>query len=167
MTSLQRITALLLSLLMLSGLNGCSFQLRDSYQLPTNLQAVRLDSIDSLELEASLTQRLLTAGIQVVDASTRSSTTVIRVLSDGLERRTLSLFESGQVAEYELIYQINYQVVREGQTEYDGQVEVARDYQDDPNFALAKTRERELLVSEMRDEATRRLVRQLISEFSD
>tara|TARA_B100000700_G_scaffold88342_1_gene99543 strand:+ start:8234 stop:8737 length:504 start_codon:yes stop_codon:yes gene_type:complete len=167
MTSLQRITALLLSLLMLSGLNGCSFQLRDSYQLPTNLQAVRLDSIDSLELEASLTQRLLTAGIQVVDASTRSSTTVIRVLSDRLERRTLSLFESGQVAEYELIYQINYQVVREGQTEYDGQVEVARDYQDDPNFALAKTRERELLVSEMRDEATRRLVRQLISEFSD
>ncbi len=167
MTSLQRMTALLLSLLILSGLNGCSFQLRDSYQLPTNLQAVRLDSIDSLELEASLTQRLLTAGIQVVDASTSSSTTVIRVLSDQLERRTLSLFESGQVAEYELIYQINYQVVREGQTEYDGQVEVARDYQDDPNFALAKTRERELLVSEMRDEATRRLVRQLISEFSD
>jgi LPS-assembly lipoprotein len=167
MNPMQRITTLLLSLLFLSGLNGCSFQLRDSYQLPTNLQAVRLDSIDSLELEASLTQRLLTAGIQVVDASTSSSTTIIRVLSDQLERRTLSLFESGQVAEYELIYQINYQVIREGNIEYDGQVEVARDYQDDPNFALAKTRERELLVSEMRDEATRRLVRQLISEFSD
>ena len=167
MAYLRPVTAVLLSLLFLGGLNSCSFQLRDSYQLPANLQAVRLDSIDSLELEASLTQRLLTAGIQVVDGGTSNSTTIVRILSDQLERRTLSLFESGQVAEYELIYQINYQVIRDGETEYNGQVEVARDYQDDPNFALAKTRERELLVSEMRDEAPRRLVRQLISEFSD
>ena len=89
------------------------------------------------------------------------------MLSDQLERRTLSLFESGQVAEYELLYRVNYQVIRNGELIIEDTIEVARDYQDDPNFALAKTREREMLVAEMRDDAARRLVRQMISEFAD
>lgn len=47
------------------------------------------------------------------------------------------------------------------------QLEVYRDYQDDPNFALAKTREREVLVSEMREEAARQLLRQTIALLSE
>ncbi|WP_290654706.1 LPS assembly lipoprotein LptE [Idiomarina sp.] len=147
-------------------LSACGFQLRDNYQLPATLQQMQLQSVSSLQLEASLRQRLLTAGIQLSDQAA-ADVAQLRVLSDQLERRTLSLFESGQVAEYELLYRVNYQVIRNGELIIEDTIEVARDYQDDPNFALAKTREREMLVAEMRDDAARHLVRQMISEFAD
>ncbi|MGM0481278.1 MAG: LPS assembly lipoprotein LptE [Pseudomonadota bacterium] len=151
--------------LLLFGLTACGFQLRDNYQLPQTLQQMRIESVNSQELEASLRQRLLTAGIQLTEQD--SEIAELRVLSDKLERRTLSLFESGQVAEYELLYRVEYQIVRAATVTYQDTIEVARDYQDDPNFALAKTREREMLLAEMRDDAARRIVRQIISEFSD
>jgi LPS-assembly lipoprotein len=166
MSSFRLLRQSLLSVIVMITLSACGFQLRDNYQLPATLQKMQLQSVSSLQLEASLRQRLLTAGIQLHDRAA-ADVAQLRVLSDQLERRTLSLFESGQVAEYELLYRVNYQVIRNGELIIEDTIEVARDYQDDPNFALAKTREREMLVAEMRDDAARRLVRQMISEFAD
>ncbi|HAD48592.1 MAG: hypothetical protein CMF12_09575 [Idiomarina sp.] len=166
MSSFRLLRQSLLSVIVMITLSACGFQLRDNYQLPATLQQMQLQSVSSLQLEASLRQRLLTAGIQLSDQAA-ADVAQLRVLSDQLERRTLSLFESGQVAEYELLYRVNYQVIRNGELIIEDTIEVARDYQDDPNFALAKTREREMLVAEMRDDAARRLVRQMISEFAD
>lgn len=166
MSSFRLLRQSLLSVIVMITLSACGFQLRDNYQLPATLQKIQLQSVSSLQLEASLRQRLLTAGIQLNDRAA-ADVAQLRVLSDQLERRTLSLFESGQVAEYELLYRVNYQVIRNGELIIEDTIEVARDYQDDPNFALAKTREREMLVAEMRDDAARRLVRQMISEFAD
>jgi LPS-assembly lipoprotein len=89
------------------------------------------------------------------------------VLDDTLDRRTLSLSQSGQVAEYEMIYTVYYQLIKQGEVSAQQQVEVYRDYQDDPNFALAKTREREVLVQEMREEAARLLLRQTIAYLTE
>lgn len=108
-------------------------------------------------------QRLVHSGISISESG---SSYQLTLLSDKLERRTLSLFESGQVAEYELLYQVNYQLLKDNQLLLEKTAEVARDYQDDPNFALAKTRERELLVNEMRAEASRIILQQIISELS-
>lgn len=166
MSSFRLLRQSLLSVIVMITLSACGFQLRDNYQLPATLQKIQLQSVSSLQLEASLRQRLLTAGIQLNDRAA-ADVAQLRVLSDQLERRTLSLFESGQVAEYGLLYRVNYQVIRNGELIIEDTIEVARDYQDDPNFALAKTREREMLVAEMRDDAARRLVRQMISEFAD
>jgi len=166
MSSFRLLRQSLLSVIVMITLSACGFQLRDNYQLPATLQKIQLQSVSSLQLEASLRQRLLTEGIQLNDRAA-ADVAQLRVLSDQLERRTLSLFESGQVAEYGLLYRVNYQVIRNGELIIEDTIEVARDYQDDPNFALAKTREREMLVAEMRDDAARRLVRQMISEFAD
>ncbi|WP_198678632.1 LPS assembly lipoprotein LptE [Idiomarina seosinensis] len=165
--SLGAIRVLVVSLIVAIGLTGCGFQLRDNYQLPQTLQHMQLKSVNSQELENSLKQRLLTAGVNLNEPANKQQVAQLQVLSDKLERRTLSLFESGQVAEYELLYRVNYRIIQDNQTVYQDSVEVARDYQDDPNFALAKTREREILVAEMRDDAARRIVRQIITKFSD
>lgn len=37
-------------------------------------------------------------------------------------------------------------------------IQIFRDYQEDPNFALAKTRELDILLSEMRDDAVNRIM---------
>lgn len=154
---------LILMLILVATLSGCGFQLRGNYQLPETLQSVSLESYVSKELSEHMKQRFVHSGIKVLDAEEPT----VRLISDKLERRTLSLFESGQVAEYELLYQVKYQLVQGNQLLLERTVEVARDYQDDPNFALAKTREREMLVDEMRAEASRRILQQIISEMSE
>ena len=44
------------------------------------------------------------------------------------------------------------------------QFEVVRDYQDDPDQVLAKSRELELMLDEMRDEAADIIIRRLSSQ---
>ena len=155
---------LVLTLLLIATLNGCGFQLRGNYQLPETLQAVSLQSHVSKELSEHMEQRFIHSGIQVSKAE---QPVVVRLLSDKLERRTLSLFESGQVAEYELLYQVNYQLFNNEKLLLERTFKRAGEYQDDPNFVLAKTREREMLVDEMRAEASRLILQQIISEMSE
>ncbi|WP_339878269.1 LPS assembly lipoprotein LptE [Pseudidiomarina gelatinasegens] len=148
-----------------TALSGCGFQLRDNYQLPAAMQAVSVQAPAFSEFSQVLQRRLSLAGAELVDSAQAGVT--IEVLSDQLDRRTLSLSQSGQVAEYEMIYTVNYQIIQQGSEPKKMQVEVYRDYQDDPNFALAKTREREVLIREMRDDAARQLLRQTIAQLSE
>ncbi|MGM7318645.1 LPS-assembly lipoprotein LptE [Idiomarina sp. ST10R2A5] len=155
---------LVLILVLIATLTGCGFQLRGNYQLPETLQSVSLKSKVSKELNEHMQQRFAHSGITLSD---EAQPITVHLTSDKLERRTLSLFESGQVAEYELLYQVNYQLIQNQRLLLERTIEVARDYQDDPNFALAKTREREMLVDEMRAEASRLILQQIISEMSE
>jgi|SRR5690554_6991974 len=158
---LQQLSALILTLLLV----GCGFQLRDTYQLPESMQNVAIEASAFSEFGAVLEQRFNLAGVRIVTPA--EADVVIVISHDQLDRRTLSLSQSGQVAEYELIYTVDYQLVEPQSAPRRMQVEVYRDYQDDPNFALAKTREREVLIREMRDEAARQLLRQTIAQLSE
>lgn len=150
-------------------ISSCGFQLRDNYQLPPSLQQFYLDAPAVSEFAEILTNRFELAGAKLLDSPNQQPTPlVIQILEDGLDRRALSLSASGQVAEYELIYSVSYVLHRADGTSLEPRsVEVYRDYQDDPNFALAKTREREVLVREMREDAARALLRQVITSLAE
>ncbi|MCW8866013.1 MAG: LPS assembly lipoprotein LptE [Colwellia sp.] len=85
----------------------------------------------------------------------------LRIMPDKLDRRTLSVFQNGQVAEYELIYAVHYQLRFNNEETLDFRFELNRDYQDDPNLALAKSRELSLLLSEMRKSAADKILRDM------
>ncbi|MDX1705082.1 LPS assembly lipoprotein LptE [Pseudidiomarina sp.] len=158
---MRYLAVLLLSIM----LTACGFQLRDSYQLPPQLERVHIDAAAFSEIRQVVIQRFELAGAEVVDDS---EALTVRIISDALDRRALSLSRSGQVAEYELIYTLWYELIRRDGTAAPAQrIEVYRDYQDDPNFALAKTREREVLVAEMREDAARLLLRQVITQLAE
>ncbi|CUA83406.1 LPS assembly lipoprotein LptE [Pseudidiomarina woesei] len=160
---MRQLLQYLVILLVTLTLVGCGFHLRDSYQLPPNMHNVAIEASAFSEFRSVLKQRFELAGAEIVAAE--QAGLVVMVINDQLNRRTLSLSQSGQVAEYELIYTVNYQLLLPDKAPRELQVEVYRDYQDDPNFALAKTREREVLVREMRDEAARQLLRQTIAQL--
>lgn len=151
------------------GLSACGFQLRDQYALPDVLRYVHLDASSQSDFTEIAAARLSLAGVTLVaDANGQPSPAVIQILDDSLDRRALSLSASGQVAEYELIYSVRYALHRQpGADPILGELEVHRDYQDDPNFALAKTREREVLLREMREEAARTLLRQVVAAVAE
>ena len=152
----------LLSVLITTGiLTACGFQLRGDYLLDDELQTLYLSSSDIHGELTRLVKLNLTRNQVKVLKRAKVDTPELRIVSDKLDRRTLSVFSNGQVAEYELIYAVQYQVRFEGEDAREFRFEIYRDYQDDPNLALAKSRELSLLLSEMRTSAADKILRDL------
>ena len=147
-------------------LSSCGFHLRGDLPL-SQFEAMHIKSERHSELAALVAQRLQHNKVQLLD-SYQQTAPVLQLIDDSLERRNLTLFPNGQVAEYELIYSVTYVLHQaDGSRLAPRSVEVYRDYQDDPNFALAKTREREVLLGEMREDAARALLRQVIATLAE
>ncbi len=155
------IKSLIIALLTTSLLSACGFQLRGDYLLDDDLQTLYVSSSDIHGELTRLVKLNLTRNQVNVLKHSKTNTPELRILSDKLDRRTLSLFSNGQVAEYELIYSVHYQVRFTGEDARDFRFELYRDYQDDPNLALAKSRELALLLSEMRTSAADKILRDL------
>ncbi|GAA4892176.1 LPS exporter LptE [Ferrimonas pelagia] len=154
----QRLLTAFLAL-SLTLLSGCGFRLQGQYLFPDELAQIRLTSSDQYgELHRMVQERLRLYNIQLVNDP---EVPQLRLGDDRLERATLSLFPSGQVAEYELIYAVSFFVTVGEQEPQPFDIEIRRDYLDDPRTALAKNRELELLLSEMREQAADRILRAL------
>nr|WP_299073108.1 LPS assembly lipoprotein LptE [uncultured Paraglaciecola sp.] len=152
---------------------GCGFKLRGDYGLPAEIQTMQLSAAQqNTPLHRILGKQLQGLNIEVLDNAARSRQidkhldAVIYLRSDKLERRLLSLFSTGQTAEYELVYTIMYQLQFPDQDPLEIEFDVTREYQDDPNAVLAKTRELDLIQNEMRKEAANRIIRQIASSYS-
>ncbi|WOH37561.1 LPS assembly lipoprotein LptE [Thalassotalea fonticola] len=148
-------------LLTASFLTGCGFHLRGDYLLPDEMQTLYVSSQDPHgELTRFVKSNLKDNDVKVLN---KSSTNIpeLRILKDSLNRRTLSLFENGQVAEYELTYSVRYEIRFENTDNQHHSFEITRNYQEDPDRALAKTRELSLLRKEMRIEAANTILRNL------
>ena len=149
-------------------LSGCGFHLRSGPSLPDNINTVAIDSARAhAPLARALDKHLNVYGLNSVDKNEQSAmenNIHIYLLPEQLERQLLSVYPSGQVAEYELIYIVRYRVQFPGKEALMAQFEVVRDYQDDPDQVLAKSRELELMLDEMRDEAADIIIRRLSSQ---
>ncbi len=150
-----------LIIILSSLLSACGFQLRGDYLLNDELQTLYVSSSDVHgELTRLVKQHLTRNKVKVLKQKTLEAPE-LRIMSDKLDRRTLSVFKNGQVAEYELIYSVHYQLRFANEEPIDFRFELNRDYQDDPNFALAKSRELSLLLSEMRTSAADKILRDM------
>ncbi len=150
---------ILLVLLSSVLLSSCGFHLRGDLPL-SHFPAMYIQSERHSELAALVSERLSYNKVKVVSGY-QPQLPVLQLQSDSLERRTLSLFPNGQVAEYELIYKVRYQLTMPDAEPQQYQFELYRDYQDDPNQALAKAKELELMLGELRQQAANRILRQL------
>lgn len=150
------VTTLFMStILILSGaLTGCGFHLRGDFQLPERVESIAVSSPERSEVNETLIQALMQRGIEVVEPEAGIPGIILQ--QDSMDRRILSLLPSGQVAEYELIYTLPVTFVTANGVTSEQTIQLTRDYQDNPNFALAKMRELELVVDEMRQEAVAR-----------
>jgi LPS-assembly lipoprotein len=161
--------------IMAIALQGCGFKLRGSQALPSYLNnVVILSQFDYLPLSRALDKRLPVyqlasiVGEKTIPEGLEPTTVVIiKLQPEALERRLLSVFSTGQVAEYELIYSVNYDVIFPFAEPISTSMTVAREYQDDPDQVLAKSRELELVLDEMRAESADRIIRLLSSQYTD
>ncbi|MER2493250.1 LPS assembly lipoprotein LptE [Catenovulum sediminis] len=140
-------------------LTACGFQLRGSYAVPLSMQNICLDSQAAPLLGKELTKRLQRSNVRLTQDA---DCTKLNLISAELERAVLSLFPNAQVAEYELIYTVNYVLIHNSQPQQYS-VQVVRDYQDDPDAVLAKSKEMKILLSELRRYAAEQILLQLAS----
>jgi len=158
MTTVKRLITMLT---LVSLLSACGFHLRGDYLLNDELQTLYVTSSDVHgELTRLVKQHLTHNQVKVLKYKNKQ-VPELRIMSDTLDRRTLSVFQNGQVAEYELIYAVHYQLRFRGEEPQDFRFELNRDYQDDPSLALAKSRELSLLLSEMRVSAADKILRDM------
>lgn len=141
---------------------GCGFKLQGSYSIPEQLRTLHLTSQDEYsELTRLVRERLRLHSISLVEESDETPT--LNILRDSLDRSTLSLYPTGNVAEYELTYHVTFAVSLPESEAQTFEVDIQRDYLDDPRTALAKSREMELLLKEMRIQAADQMIQTLAS----
>ena len=160
MVSFNAIKNTLALVLMCFVLSSCGFHLKKASSLPDNLKMLTLKGDDEKStLFAALKNELKASNVELKPSAKNIAQLYLR--KESIERQTLSLFQNGQVAEYELAYGVTYIVKRPGEKAIEKRFELYRNYQDDPDHALAKAKELELLISEIREQASRRIVREL------
>jgi LPS-assembly lipoprotein len=162
----------------LSALSACGFTLRGSQALPESFTQVAISApLQFSPLSRALQRRLpvyqLTGVINesanesaIVDNNMQEQTVIVQLQPEQFERRLLSVFSTGQVAEYDLVYTVNYQVIFPNRVPIENTLAVSREYQDDPDQILAKSRELNLVLNELREESADRIIRLLSSQYN-
>ena len=189
MTSLLKVAVLGLTVLTA----GCGFHLRGNTSVPTEFQKITFDTSDPYgPLSRSIREQLRLSGITIVDpkvddskttdATTTSSASIVdnsataakpadgsdklpslRIVGSSESKETVSIFKDGKTAEYQMVLNVNAQVLVRGHDLYPLTVRVYRSFFDNPLTALAKDAEQEMIRQEMRDQAAQQLVRKLLS----
>jgi LPS-assembly lipoprotein len=142
-------------------LSSCGFHLRGDYLINDQLKTLYISSSDPYgELTRLVKQHFQRNHIKVLNQPDIQYPQ-LTLLKDKLDRRALSVFNNGQVAEYELIYSVKYQLIMPDREPLSFSFELNRDYQDDPDNSLAKSRELALLLRELRLQAADRILRSM------
>jgi len=140
---------------------ACGFHLRGVADLAFN----RLYIKGSSSISKDLASTLRTNGVNIV-SQPEDAEILFEFMSDGVEKRILSLGGTGSVREFELFYRVRFRI-RAASEELWGpeqMIESRRDFSYLDTELLAKSYEETMLYEDMRRDATRELMRRLVAQ---
>lgn len=150
----------------LSLLNaGCGYTLRESAELPLALKTMQLETRDgNSEMARALRRSLTNSGVTLID-ETKDGVFILGLGREQDSEKVLSLNSNARAGEYELRMRISFQLVS---SEEDFIIppeilSLRKVYLADPNNAVAKQEEAELIKEEMRTELANQVLRRLES----
>ncbi|MDG3087416.1 LPS assembly lipoprotein LptE [Vibrio hannami] len=153
-------TKLSIVLLLAGTLSACGFHFRGSYQLPEEISDISMTSYDQYSsLTRAVKNQLRLNGITTVTPAENVSN--IHLMSGSLGERTISLYQNGQAAEKELTYSASYRVTIPEIGTKTFTTTAYRTYLTNPQTALAKSVEEEMLEQEMVEQSAIQIIRQM------
>lgn len=145
-------------------LSGCGFTLRGAADLSPDLQSLVLVSADgNSDISRELTRSLRASNVTLIDnADAGTDTYQLLVGNTRSSERVLSVNSNARAGEYELTVSVPIQLRRGGEVVMPTEtLSIAKVYLADPNSAVAKAEERELMEGEMRRELVNQILRRL------
>ncbi len=161
----HRIIALLLGCAVLVTA-GCGFHLRGTTNVPKELKTLTLNSYDPYgPLTRSVREQLRLNDVTVVKDQDPGSKKLpsLRITGASEGRQTVSVFQDGKTAEYQLVLEVRAQVLIPGKDLFPITLRVFRSFFDNPLTALAKDNEGDIIRQELREQAAQQLVRRLVA----
>ena len=138
-----------LSLLFLTViLVSCGFTLRGNIELPNNVKKISISSISFSPLVVSISDSLRNSNIQITNSKNKSLYR-INIISENLKRRQLSINAAGRVNEYEIIYDVSFQVSPPSEKSDIETITLYRDYSFDENNIMGNVDREEYIKNEM------------------
>jgi LPS-assembly lipoprotein len=142
-------------------LASCGFHLRGQAALP--FKAVFIETSGYSQFANDLERAIRSGSDTKVVRNREDADAILKILSEGQERRILSLSAGGRVREFELRYSVSYRVV--DRTNLDlaipGTIQLHRDLTYDDTEVLAKESEELLLYRDMKADAVQQILRRL------
>jgi len=125
----------------------------------TSLESLTTESENSADVEGedSTHTKITAMDPTLLD----SQTPILRIMSESTGSRTVSLYSDATAAEYELSYVLKMEVRLPNQEPQYFTIALQRDQLNNSQEALARSRESELLIRELREAAAQQVVRTL------
>lgn len=153
-----------LLMLLAVSLTGCGFHLQYDTEVPERFKTLTYVSYDPYgRLSRDIKELLRDNNVTLVSQDNGGQIPSLKIISDSLNRSTISIYQDGKAAEYQLVLTIQAQVIIAGQDIYPINVRVFRTFFDNPAAALAKTAEQNLIEDEMYRQAAKQIIRKLKS----
>lgn len=160
----RRLFVFALSALLMSSLSGCGFQLRGTTpDSQLSFDSVYLEAPRGTPLERELRGAILSQGNTTLAPDQKAGAVTLRILSEGQEKKILTLNAQGQVREFSLLYRINFEVADKDNNKLLKPNELALQaflsYSE--SQALAKETEERMTYNDLRRDAVSQIMRQL------
>ena len=136
-------------LLILSlALVSCGYSMRGNINLPDDIRTISLTSEFYSPLLISITDNLKNSDINVTDSKNKNLYR-INILSESFKRRQLSISASGRVNEYEIIYDLSFEINPPNMKSDAETITLYRDYSFDENNIMGSSDREEQIKKEM------------------
>ncbi|HWU83698.1 MAG TPA: LPS assembly lipoprotein LptE [Rhodocyclaceae bacterium] len=158
---MRKLLTLLSTLLCLTLLTACGFQLRGNYPLP--FDTLYIDLPERSDLYASLKRNIEASSKTRVISERAEAQAMLSVVYDRTTQGILSLSGTGRVTEYQLVRAFAFRVIGKDGRDIIPQREilVRRDLPYSDDTVLAKASETELLVADMQNDLVQQIMRRL------
>tara|TARA_B100001559_G_C16118628_1_gene447393 strand:- start:67 stop:567 length:501 start_codon:yes stop_codon:yes gene_type:complete len=131
-----------------SLITSCGYTLRGSLNLPPTLNEISVYSNQYSLLVNSINETLMNSGINVTNSNDKSLHRIL-ILSERFNRRQLSMSISGRVNEYELIYDVEYEINLPNEKNLSDSITLYRDYSFDENNMMGNSDREDDIKGEM------------------
>ena len=161
LNSLQATLRTWILALIIASLTGCGFHLSGLAELP--FKSIYIEG-NTLSISKKLKKSFHTNGVTVLESADNADL-LLELMSEGNEKRILSISGKGVVNEYEIFYRIHYRTkfAEDPTWSQVNTIENRRDYSYSDAEVLAKQIEEQQLFENMRSDTISNLMRRLAS----